>query len=109
MGKKPKPPLFEVFPTLEAEVNEFIMNHLDCFTVEMLRGELTTKMIPKLVEEVEKDGEKDTVAYHLLENYTENPTKLTNHDIFTLVPPRIHRLWRGLGSGGRAIYPRKHL
>ncbi|KAL7525012.1 hypothetical protein ACHAXR_003180, partial [Thalassiosira sp. AJA248-18] len=78
MGKKPKPALFEVFPTLEAAVNEFIMLHLDCFTVEMLRGELITNMIPKFMKEVEEDGEIDSVAYHLLENYTEHPPSISS-------------------------------
>ena len=31
MGKKPKPVLFEVFPNLEARVQEFVMNHPVCF------------------------------------------------------------------------------
>ena len=40
MGEKPKPVLFEVFPNLEAQVQEFVMNKLDCFCVEMLRDVL---------------------------------------------------------------------
>ena len=31
IGKKPKPPIFELFPLLEAEVNEYVMKHLDFF------------------------------------------------------------------------------
>ena len=49
MGKKRTPPLFDLFPQLEARVREFITKHLDCFAVEMLRGELINVMIPKLV------------------------------------------------------------
>ena len=29
--KNPKPPIFESFPHLEAEVNEYVMKHLDFF------------------------------------------------------------------------------
>ena len=72
MGKKPKPALFEIFH-LEARMKEFVMEHLDCFTVEMLRSELISSMIPKFVEEVEEDGETNSVAYHLLQNYADQP------------------------------------
>ena len=40
MGKKAKPVLFEVFPNIEARVQEFVMEHLDWFCVEMIRDEL---------------------------------------------------------------------
>ena len=50
------------------------MKHLDYFTVEMLQSEPISGMIPKLVEEVEEDhDETNSVAYHLLQNYTEQP------------------------------------
>ena len=49
MGKKRTPPLFDIFPQLEARVREFITKHLDYFVVEMLRGELINVIIPKLV------------------------------------------------------------
>ena len=73
MGKKPKPVLFEVFPNLEARVQEFVMNHLDCFCVEMLREVLIKNMIPDLIKELELDDETDTVAYELLRDYVIRP------------------------------------
>mmetsp|Transcript_27620 Transcript_27620/g.59008 ORF Transcript_27620/g.59008 Transcript_27620/m.59008 type:complete len:743 (+) Transcript_27620:485-2713(+) len=73
MGKKPTPALFELFPQLEARVREFIMKHLDCFAVEMLRGELITVMIPKLMEEMNADGDSESLGYKLLVNYTDKP------------------------------------
>ena len=45
-GKPPKPPLFELFPSLEVETKGYIISHFDFFTVEMLRNELVTVMIP---------------------------------------------------------------
>ena len=63
MGKKPIPALFELFPQLEARVREFIMKHLDCFAVEMLRGELINVMIPKLMEEINVDGDSESLGH----------------------------------------------
>lgn len=69
MGKKPKPPIFELYPHLEATVGEFVIKHLDFFTVEMLRSELVTEMIPKLVKECEDAKEEDSLGYKLLQTY----------------------------------------
>ena len=73
MGKKPKPVLFEVFPNLEARVQEFVMMHLDHFCVEMLREELIKNIIPDLIKELEVDNDTDTVAYELLNDYNIRP------------------------------------
>ena len=66
-------PLFELFPQLEARCREFVMNHLDCFSVEMLRSELITEMIPKLMDEAQADGDSKSLGYKLLANYTDHP------------------------------------
>ena len=50
MGEKHKPVLFEVFPNIEAQVQEFVMNHLGYFCVEMLREVLIKNMIPDLIK-----------------------------------------------------------
>ena len=69
MGKKPKPPIFELYPHLEATVGEFVIKHLDFFTVEMLRSELVTEMIPKLVKECEDAKEEDSLGYKVMQTY----------------------------------------
>ena len=73
MGEKLKPVLFEIFPNLEARVQEFVMTHLDCFCVEMLREDLIKNTIPDLIKELEVDHETDTVAYELLNDYVIRP------------------------------------
>jgi len=47
-GLKPKPPIFDLFPEAAVMTSEFIYSHLDHFTVEMLRNELITHIIPGL-------------------------------------------------------------
>ncbi len=47
-GMKPKLPIFDVFPETAAMTSEFIYSHLDHLTVEMLRNELITNIIPGL-------------------------------------------------------------
>ena len=36
LGKKQKPSIFEIFPFVKATVGEFILDHLDFFTMEMI-------------------------------------------------------------------------
>ena len=52
---KPKPPIFDLFPEAAAMTCEFVYNHLDHFTVEMLRNELITNIIPGLKKKAEDD------------------------------------------------------
>ena len=73
MGKKPKPPIFEIFPHFDTGGKEFIVKHLDCFTVEMLWNELISVVIPKLVEEAKEDDQVDSLMYKLLQDYTSKP------------------------------------
>ena len=70
-GKPPKPPLFELFPSLKVEIKECIISCLDIFTVEMLRNELVTVMIPSLVQKVMTNNETETLGYKLLMTYTD--------------------------------------
>ena len=58
-GLKPKPPIFDVFPEAAAMTSEFIYSHLDHFTVEMIRNELITHIIPGLKKKA--DDEQVTV------------------------------------------------
>ena len=62
------PPIFELFPHLEARVKENMLMHLDFFTVEMLRSELATKMSPTLIEEIQSDKETESLGYKYLQN-----------------------------------------
>ena len=73
MGKTYKPPIFELFPDIEAKVNEFILSNLSFFTVEMLRSELATEIIPKrLAQVLDEDGvESESLGRTLLEAYIE--------------------------------------
>jgi len=73
-GIKSKPPLFEYFPQAAADASSFILRHLDHFSVEMLRNEIITNIIPGLVRESEQDGggifEEDSEEHILLSHYT---------------------------------------
>ena len=68
-GKKPKPPIFEMFPHLEAVVSKYILKNLDCFTIEMLRNYLFTEVVPKLVKDSEDRCEQESLGYKLLVGY----------------------------------------
>jgi hypothetical protein len=52
---KPKPPIFDVFPEAAAMTSELIYSHLDHLTVEMLRNELITNIIPGLKKKAEDE------------------------------------------------------
>jgi hypothetical protein len=65
-GIKPKPPFFEHFPNAAADASTFILDHLDHFSVEMLRGELISKIIPALTKECEDDGIPDDSPERIL-------------------------------------------
>jgi len=54
-GLKPKPPIFDVFPEAAAMTSEFVYNHLDHITVEMLRNELITHILPGLKKKAEDE------------------------------------------------------
>jgi hypothetical protein len=62
--------LFEYFPQAAADASSFILGHLDHFSVEMLRNEIITNIIPGLVHESEQDGggifEEDSEEHILL-------------------------------------------
>ena len=73
IGKKPKPPIFELFPLLEAEVNEYVMKHLDFFTIEMLGCHVFNVMIPNTLKEIEGKGEEDSLGYKYLKTWKDKP------------------------------------
>jgi len=76
---RPKPLLFEYFPTSSDNCKEYILNHLDHFSVEMLRNELITKTIPKLMKGEEKERPRtDTLEYQLLKQYETKPPSYSN-------------------------------
>jgi len=74
MGKKPKPPIFELFSEIELEVKTFIKDHLDCFTIEMLRCELS-EILPKHLEKLLKTDGDDSVSIGrtMLETFINKP------------------------------------
>jgi hypothetical protein len=73
--------LFEYFPQAAADASSFILGHLDHFSVEMLRNEIITNIIPGLVRELEQDGggifEEDSEEHILLSHYTIKPPSYT--------------------------------
>ena len=48
-------------------MSEFILAHLDFFTIEMLMSEFTNEIIPKLIEDMNKEGINDSNGYKVLE------------------------------------------
>ena len=69
---KPTPAMFEYFPQEAVDASLFILNHLDHFNVEMLRGEIIDKIIPSLKEEMDETGDANNTnihGYNLLCNY----------------------------------------
>ena len=55
---KPKPPLFDYFPKIAVDVSGYILDHLNHFSVEMLKCELATNIIPTMMKEIEKDEQE---------------------------------------------------
>jgi hypothetical protein len=77
-GIKPKPPFFGHFPNAAADASTFILDHLDHFSVEMLRGEIITKIIPALTKECEDDGiPDDSTERTLLSQFEIRPPSYT--------------------------------
>jgi hypothetical protein len=77
-GIKPKPPFFEYFPNAMADASTFILDHLDHFSVEMLRGEIISKIIPALAKECEDDGiPEDSTECTLLSQFEMRPPSYT--------------------------------
>jgi hypothetical protein len=77
-GMKPKPPFFEHFPNAAADASTFILDHLDCFSVEMLRGEIITKIIPALTKECKDDSIlEDSTEHTLLSQFEIRPPSYT--------------------------------
>jgi hypothetical protein len=72
--------LFEYFPQAAADASSFILGHLDHFSVEMLRNEIITNIIPGHVRESEQDGGgilEDSEEHILLSHYTIKPPSYT--------------------------------
>jgi hypothetical protein len=65
--------LFELFPSLEVETKEYFISQLDFFSFEMLRNELVTVMIPRLVQEATTNNETEILGYKLLMTYADQP------------------------------------
>jgi hypothetical protein len=73
-GMKPKPRIFEVFPEAEAMISDFVLSHLDHFTVDMLRNEFITMIIPGLKQKAEDESVPvDTEEYLLLSHLSMQP------------------------------------
>ena len=71
IGKDPKPPIFELFPQVVADINAYVVQHLDFFTVELLRNHLIHVMIPKLLEEIWNKVEEESIEYKHLQTWTD--------------------------------------
>ncbi len=74
-----KPAMFKYFPQAAVYASLFILDHLNHFIVEMLRGELTNKIIPSLKVEVQESAiaaTADMEGYNLLCNYNSKPPSL---------------------------------
>jgi hypothetical protein len=73
-GKAPKPPLFELelFPSLEVKTGTCCLA-IGFFTVEMLRNEFVSLLIPRLVQYSKADNETEALGYKLLMTYTDIP------------------------------------
>jgi hypothetical protein len=57
-----------------ADASTFILDHLDHFSVEMLRAEIITKIIPALAKECEDDGiPEDSTERTLLSQFEIRP------------------------------------
>ena len=78
-GKKPKPPLFfEYLSEAEARTKEFVLQHLDCFGIKMLKNELMTEIIPALMMQSNEDGvDADSLEQKLSINYMANTPSYT--------------------------------
>ncbi len=73
-GIKPKPPFCEYFPNAMADASTFILDHLDHFSGEMLRGEIISKIIPALTKECKNDGiPEDSTECTLLSQFEIRP------------------------------------
>ena len=73
-GMKPKPRIFEVFPEAEAMISDFVLSHLDHFSVAMLRNELITIIIPGLKQKAEDESVPvDSEEYLLLSHLSTQP------------------------------------
>ena len=66
--------MFEHFPTAAADVSKFMLENLAVVSVEMLRSELISSIIPKLVDEANQKGvSHEAPEYALLCQYTDKP------------------------------------
>jgi hypothetical protein len=86
---KPTPALFDYFPQAAADASSFILNHLDHFIVEMLRGKLINKIIPSLKEEIEVvtgAADANIDGNNLLRHYMAKPPS------YMTVLPWVHYL-----------------
>ena len=73
-GLRNRPELFEHFPSAEADVSKFMIESLAAVSVEMLRSELISSIIPKLVDEANQKGvSHDVPEYTLFCQYTDKP------------------------------------
>jgi hypothetical protein len=73
-GMKPKPRILEVFPEVEAMISDFVLSHLDHFTLETLRNELITNIIPSLKQKAEDESvPMDSEEYLLLSHLSTQP------------------------------------
>ena len=74
-GIKRKPTLFEVFPLAASDVSNFILDHLQHFSVEMLREHFNTTMIKQLNEDVKANNNfsEDSEECKLVDRYLANP------------------------------------
>ncbi|KAL7528778.1 hypothetical protein ACHAXR_003942, partial [Thalassiosira sp. AJA248-18] len=102
-GLKSKPLLFEWFPTSAADSSTFILEHLDHFSVEMLRNELYMNIIPTLLKEADKDGiDPETREYKYLQRYSETPPS------YSTVLRWVHYLGFSRDSFHKTYYTDKH-
>jgi hypothetical protein len=77
-GIKPKPPFFEYFLNAVADASAFILEHLDHFSVEMIPGEIISKIIPALTKECEDNGiPEDSTECTLLSQFEIRPPGYT--------------------------------
>jgi hypothetical protein len=73
-GMKPKPRIFEVLPEAEAMISDFVLSHLDHFSVAMLRNELITIIIPGLKQKAEDESVPvDSEEYLFLSHLSMQP------------------------------------
>jgi hypothetical protein len=97
--------MFEYFPQAAVDASLFILNHLDHFNVEMLRGEIIDKIIPSLKEEMEETGDANNTnihGYNLLCNY------MAKQPSYTTVLRWVHYLGFKQDSFKKSYYVNGH-